>query len=117
MGGELYGSGGLAKYVRELANYLVRCGYSVKILCGMGKIYTNTDRIINFHFQNLPVSHSRSGLSFYTLIQHLPNPLSVLFGVIRLIKDIRHEDNAPKVLHAQDPFSSLLIAFLVGNFF
>jgi len=33
MGGEVYGSGGWAKYVRELATYLVKNNYRVKILC------------------------------------------------------------------------------------
>ena len=118
MGGEVYQSGGWAKYVRELTNYLVKRNNHVKILCRMGKMYTYTNDIsTNFHFQNMPAAHSRTGFSFYILMQHLPNPLSVIFGAIRLTKDVRSEGGCQKILHAHDLGSSLLIALLMKKLF
>jgi len=118
MGGQVYGCGGWAKYVRELSNYLVDCNCRVKILCRMGKMYTSVnENSTNFHFQTASTPHFRRGISFYALMQHLPNPLSVFLGVIRLVKDIRSEDECQKILHAHDLSSSLLIALLMRKFF
>jgi len=116
-GGEAHGSGGWAKYVRELNNYLVDRNCRVKILCRMGKMYTSVnENSTNFHFQTASTPHFRRGFSFYALMQHLPNPLSVIFGAIRLAKDIRSEGGCPKILHAHDLGSSLLIALLMKLF-
>ena len=118
MGGEVYQSGGWAKYVRELTNYLVKRNNHVKILCRMGKMYTNANEIsTNFHFQNMSAPHSKTGFSFYILMQHLPNPLSVIFGAIRLTKDFRSEGGCQKILHAHDLGSSLLIGLLMKKLF
>lgn len=118
MGGEVYGCGGCAKYVRELSNYLVDRNCRVKILCRMGKMYTSVnENSTNFHFQTASTPHFRRGLSFYALMQHLPNPLSAFLGVIRLVKDIRSEGECQKILHAHNLSSSLLIALLMRKFF
>lgn len=114
MGGELYGTGGWAKYVRELTNYLVSRGYAVKILCRMGKMYTNMNEVsTDFHFRNTLVHHHKRGYSIYILMQLL----SVIFGVIRLVKDIRYEGNCQKILHAHDASSSLLTVLLIKKLF
>jgi len=117
-GGEVIGPGGWAKYLRELASYLVSCNYRVKILCRMGKIYTNVDEISTISQSgNAAFSNPKTVFSLYGLMQHLPNPLSVFLGMIKITKDIEHERGCQKILHIHDLASSLLIAFLVRKFF
>ena len=117
--GELYLQyGGLSKYIRELNNYLGNHNCRVKILCRMGKMYTNINEIsTNLYFQNVPTSYSRAGFSLYTLMCHFPSPLSVIFGAVRLAKDIRSEGKRRKILHAHGLGSSLLIAILMKKLF
>jgi len=116
MGGEVYGSGGWAKYVRELATYLVKNNYRVKILCRMGKIYTTNDILKNLNSQNITVSNFSKNSQFYTLMQHLPNQISVFLGAVKLLEDVKRESSCQKILHVHDVSSSLLIALLVDIF-
>lgn len=118
MGGEVYQSGGWAKYIRGLNNYLIGRNHRVKILSRMGKIHTNINENSTLHFQNVPTLHFAKDFSLYFLMQHFPNPLSVIFGTIRLAKDVKSaEDDRQKILHAHDVCSSLLIALLMRKFF
>lgn len=117
MGGEVYGSGGWAKYVRELADYLASRGHHVKILCKVGEMFTGRTLGVNTKFQNMRGSHRRRSSSLYAMMQHLPNPLTVLFGVIRLIKDFKLEENRQKIIHIHDTSSSLLIALSIRKIF
>ena len=118
MGGDVYQSGGWSKYIRQLHKYLADHTYSVKILCRMGKMYTSTNGIpTKFHFQNVPTFHSKTVGSLYILMQHLPNPLSVILGTIVLAKDVRSEGNRQKLLHVHALDSSLLIALLMRKIF
>jgi len=118
MGGEVNGPGGWAKYIRELARYLVSCNYRVKILCRMGKMYTNVDEISTISQSgSAAFSNPKTGFSLYCLMQHLPNPLSVFLGMIKITKDIEYERGCQKILHIHDLTSSLLIAFLVRKIF
>jgi len=117
MGGEVNGPGGWATYVRELARYLVTCDYQVKILCRMGKMCTNADISATSQSESVTFSNPKTGFSLYSLMQHLPNPLSIFLGVIKIAKDIKYESRCQKILHIHDLTSSLLIAFLVRRFF
>jgi len=95
-GGKFSGSGGRAKYIRELADFLTSHGYNVKFI------------------HRLDI-HRRVSSSY--LASHFPNPLTVLWGTIRLVKDFKHDRAFLKVIHAHDISSSLLIAFFMWRLF
>lgn len=113
MGGEIHSLGGWAKYVRELADYMVSRGYHVKILCRMGHMYTDQPVTDDAKFKN---SNSDSS-NLYFRIQHLPNPLTVFFGIAKLVKEFKIEGNCRKVLHVHDISSSILIGLVVAKIF
>jgi len=112
-GGELSGSGGWAKYVRELADFLTSHGYNVKIIHRLGKVSLN-DIKVNLA-NEAGMRHRRVSLPY--LASHFPNPLTVLLGTIRLVKEFKHDRDFLKVIHAHDLPSSLLIAFFMWRFF
>jgi glycosyltransferase involved in cell wall biosynthesis len=118
MGGEVYGSGGSEKYVRELAAYMDKHNYRVKILCRMGKIYTSVNAAPTYtDSQNVSIVSFEKNSQLYSLMQHLPNPLSVFLGTVKILKDIKQERSCRKILHIHDTSSSLLIALLVNTFY
>lgn len=81
----------------------------------MGKMYSNG--ISNSPLRNIQVSHPRAETSFYTLVNHLTNPISTVLGLIRMAKDIHHEYRSQKIIHIHDLDSSLLIALSIEKLF
>jgi len=112
-GGDLHGSGGWAKYIRELAEFLVSRGYKVKIVYKFGKLSLNgvKDKQPN----KTKIMPRRASLIY--LVNHFPNPLTVLLGIIRLVRELRHDRGSPKVIHAHDLSSSFLITFFIWKLF
>jgi len=117
-GGKANGSGGSARYVRELSDFLVSRGHKVKILCRLGKMTSNIEETSRLYHQNVSTFNSKKGLSNLSLFQFLPNPLSTVFGIINVAKDIKSENrNERVILHAHDTASSLLIALFVKRIY
>lgn len=112
--GEFLGSGGLSKYVTELTHYLVNNGFEVKVIFRLGKILSINSRI---HLTSLKSKILTSKKNNLYMIQHLPNPLTIILGIKRLLTDIKSEARFHKVLHAHDISSSLLIAFFMKMIF
>ena len=113
LGGEFYGSGGWAKYVRELAHFLTSRSHRVKIICRMGKTFPDNAKIDVKLQSEIRSKRKRVPLSYW--MAHLPNPLTAALGTIRLAREIRRDGGFPKVVHAHDLFSSFLIAFFIGK--
>ena len=113
MGGILHRSGGWGKYIRELATYLIRYGFRVKILSRLGMLYDENA----LGFSPSQSNNVNDPISIYELIQNLPNPATVFVGIFRIIKDFKKERDFLKILHVHDLSSSLLIAFLINTFF
>jgi glycosyltransferase involved in cell wall biosynthesis len=116
LGGELYDLGGWAKYVRELAYFLIIHGCRVKIVCRMGKIFPYRIKMdvpgsVKLRQTKVMSKPKRVSLPYWAL--HLPNPLTVALGIIRIIREMRYDGAAPKVVHAHDVSSSFFIAFLL----
>jgi len=112
-GGEFSGSGGWAKYVRELTDFLTSHGYNVKIIHRLGKVSLNDVKIKLANEAGM--RHRRVSLSY--LASHFPNPLTVLLGTIRLVKEFKHDRDFLKVMHVHDLSSSLIITFFMWRFF
>jgi len=111
MGGEIHDSGGWAKYVRELTDYLVSRGIQIKILCRMGHIYTDQAVRASAKFGN------RLPSNLYFALRYLPNPLTVFLGVVRLVKEFKKDVDSKKILHVHDISSSILIGLVVAKIF
>jgi len=121
MGGEFYGTGGWAKYVKELAYFLTSHGYQVKIVYKMGKNFSYHIKIKMNYSDNIKFNQTRvisklSRISSFYWLSHLPNPLTVILGVIRTMKEIRCDRVVQKIIHAHDLSSSFFIAFLLWKF-
>jgi len=114
LGGEFYGSGGWSKYVRELAHFLTSRNHRVKIICRMGKTFPYNTKI-DVKVQS-EIRSKRKGVPLPYWMIHLPNPLTAALGIIRLAREIRCDEGFPKVMHAHDLLSSLLIAFFIEKF-
>jgi len=123
LGGEFYGPGGLAKYVRELAYFLSSRGCRVKIVCRMGKIFPYHIKMdisdsVKLRQTKVVSKLKRASLPYWALhlpdpLTHLPNPLTVALGTIRIIRETRYDEAAQKVVHTHDLSSSFFIAFLL----
>jgi glycosyltransferase involved in cell wall biosynthesis len=116
LGGDFFGSGGWAKYVRELAHFLNNYGYQVKIVCRMGKIFPYHIKMNisdGAKFRQSKVISKHKGMHLSYLLQHLPNPLTIAIGTIRVIREIKYDEAAQKVVHAHDLSSSFFIAYLL----
>ena len=113
MGSDIAGSGGLEKYVRELASYCItNTDLRVKIVSRMGKVVSLDSKInskIRLRRHRFPF--------FYLMLSHLPNPLTIILGTLALIKDIGNEHNIRKIMHAHDVGSSLLTVFIINKIF
>jgi len=115
-GGEFFDPGGWAKYIRELAYFLNNHGYRVKIVCRMGKIfpyYIKMSISDGAKFRQIKVISKHKGMHLSYLLQHLPNLLTVVLGTIRVIREIRYDKVAQKIVHAHDLSSSFFIAYLL----
>ncbi|MHA1583358.1 MAG: glycosyltransferase family 4 protein [Candidatus Baldrarchaeia archaeon] len=112
-GGELHDPGGWAKYVKELADFLENQGYKVKIVNRLGKISSSgaSFTIVN----KADASYRKITLSY--LINHFPNPLTVILGILALIKEFKRARDLVKMIHVHDLSSSILIAFFIWRFF
>jgi glycosyltransferase involved in cell wall biosynthesis len=109
-GGEFFGAGGWAKYVRELAYFLSNCGCEVKIVCRMGKVLsynikTNIPHSLNNRWTKM--------VSKLEMIVHFPNPLTVALGTIKVIREIRRDKATRKIMHVHDLSSSFFIAYFL----
>jgi len=116
LGGEFFGPGGWAKYTRELAYFLSSHGCRVIIVYRMGQIYpyhigTDIPDSVKFSKTKTVSRIKRSSLQYLAL--HLPNPLTVVLGTIRIIKETRQDEATQKIVHAHDLSSSFLIAYLL----
>jgi len=119
-GGEVYGVGGLSRYVRELANYLSSAGFYVKTISRMGRIASiNGESLTAINTGNINRKKLRkncsSSLSF--MLSHLPNPLTTIWGTLMLVKDVKNKHSSKKIIHIHDAASSLLIAFIISKIF
>jgi glycosyltransferase involved in cell wall biosynthesis len=120
MGGEFYGAGGWAKYIRLLAYYLTNNGQRVKIVCKKGNIFSVGADVNTESYYKITTHVLKSGkasLLYLMTGAGLPNPLTVFLGAIKLAKDIKCERDSQKVLHVHDIDSSLLIGFLIKKLF
>jgi glycosyltransferase involved in cell wall biosynthesis len=118
LSGEFFDPGGWAKYVRELAYFLNNYGYRVKIVCRMGKVFPYHIKMsisdgTKFRQTKAISKHKHKGIYLSYLLQHLPNPLTIAIGTIRVIREIKYDKTAWKVVHAHDLSSSFFIAYLL----
>ncbi|MCW4005043.1 MAG: glycosyltransferase family 4 protein [Candidatus Bathyarchaeota archaeon] len=113
MGSEICKSGGREKYVLELTDFLENHDYAVKILCRMGHIYTAQDAMVNSKCE----TETKFTSNLFVMTQHLPNPLTVVLGVKKLVKEFKNKANCKKVIHVHDISSSVLIGFIVAGIF
>ncbi|MEM2642425.1 MAG: glycosyltransferase family 4 protein [Thermoproteota archaeon] len=115
-GGEFFGFGGWSKYVRELTHYLIRKGFNVKVLYRFGRILI-VNSGTNIIEMKKSICDSNKAYTLYMLLHHLPNPLTVIFSMIRLLIDVKSESCTQKILHAHDLSCSLLVAFCMHKLF